>query len=78
MPNDSAQSSVEGRGNSTEMLRYLFLFCGFVLVLASDCFGESPVELTPELAKKITIAGQLPDYPAAAWRQNMKVAEFLL
>ncbi len=45
------------------MLRYLFLFCGFVLVLASDCFGESSVELTPELAKKITIAGQLPDYP---------------
>ena len=49
-----------------------------MLVLASDCFGASPVELTPELAKKITIAGQLPDYPAAAWRQNMKVAEFLL
>ena len=54
------------------MLRYLFLFCGFVLVLASDCFGESSVELTPELAKKITIVGQLPDYPAAAWRQKMK------
>ena len=54
------------------MLRCLFLFFGFVLVLAFDCFGESPVELTPELAKKITVAGQLPDYPAAARRQNMK------